>query len=623
MNFFLPKRPDWLKQEKLFFSLIVLFLLPFGMMNAKADLLHKKLYRQKSDTIVIQGKVLDDKGLALFGASVLWKGTKIGAITNAQGHYTIRLPQKSGTLIFKFMGYNAKEEIIAGRTIINVSLSEDDSKLKEVVVVGYATKDKASVTGAISQVDSKTFESRPLVNTASALQGAISGLTVVRSSGQPGRQGYDLRIRGFSSVNGNKPLVLIDGVQGDISTLNPNDIASVTVLKDAAASIYGARAADGVILVTTKKGTKGIPQVTYTGNFGIKTPDFLKDVATTLQLAEMSDEALKNVGLDGVPADVLEKIRQGAPANPDKGWVTYLQDYPGFYTDHNWNKIVYGNAIQHTHNLSITGGSDYSSYLFSAGYANDNGVFKYGKNTADRYNLRMNYDFKLFDKINVQTRNSYSNDIINEPSSIADVMSNTPRMFNFVPLRNPLGQYYTYQGFVNPAQELEEGGVRQSNSNAFAFNVKADVELLKGLKLTGQVGVTNTNVYDNAITRTFTEYDYNGGLQGYRNPLNSAYYTSNRNLYKSYTGLLEYTRTVAAFHQFGLMVGTAFEKYTDLGTTVTGSNFPGNEIFTLGLADQTKADYTGLKGYNTDWALDSYFSRLSYGFKNKLFLDAA
>jgi TonB-linked SusC/RagA family outer membrane protein len=616
-------------------GLTILFLMSFNMLFAASPVVVKStalrlngaiasrnVFYRMSDTVIVQGKVSDNAGLPLPGVSITLKGINIGTTTNERGNYSFRLPDRNGTLIFKFIGLVAKEEPIAGRIIVNVTLKGDDSQLKEVVVVGYATKNKASVTGAISQIDSKAFESRPLVDAASALQGAIPGLTVVRSSGQPGRQGYDFQIRGFSSVNGNKPLVLIDGVPGDIGTLNPDDIASVTVLKDAAASIYGARAADGVVLIITKKGQKGSPAVNYTANFGIKTPDFLKKVTTTQQFAEMSNEALTNFGLPGVPADVFTKINAHAAADPTTGWVTYLQDYPGFYTDNDWNKILFSNATQQTHNLSVTGGGDNSSYLFSAGYVNDNGVFNYGKNNSDRYNLRMNYDFKVLDKINIQTRNSYSNNIINEPSSLADVMSNWPREFNFVPLRNPLGEYYTYQGYVNPAQELEEGGARQTNTNTFSFNIKADAELLKGLKLTGQVGINNTSYYDNAYTPTFNEYDYSGGSQGLRNPLNSAYYTANRNLYKSYTGLIEYSKLVATDHQFNLMVGTSFEQYSDMGTTVTGSNFQGNEIFTLNLADQTKAANTSITGYDTDWALDSYFSRFSYGYKNKFFLDA-
>lgn len=576
----------------------------------------------KADTLIIKGTITDSTGAPLGGASIQLKGTHMGAVADSRGNYTMHLPGAAGVLVFQFQGYVAREESIGGRSTINVTLKEGSSKLKEVVVVGYATKDKASVTGAISQVDSKAFESRPLVDASSALQGAVSGLTVVRSSGQPGRQGYDFQIRGFSSVNGNQPLILVDGVPGDITTLNPNDIASVTLLKDAAASIYGARAADGVVLITTKKGSKGLPVISYTANFGVKNSDFLKKPTTTAEFADMSNVALTNVGLPGVPADVLTKIKDHAAPDPTTGWVTYLQSYPGFYTDNNWDKIIYGNAMQQSHNLSVNGGNENSSYLFSAGYINDNGIFNYGKNNSNQYNLRMNYDFRLLNKINVQTRNSYSNSVINEPSNLADVMNNVPRVFNFVPLRNPLGEYYTYQGYVNPAQELEQGGVRQTNSNTFSFNIKADAEILKGLKLTGQAGVNTTNYNDNANYRTFTENDYFGGLQGYRNPLNSAYYTTDRTIYQSFTGLVEYALPIGADHRLNLLAGTSYEKNSDMGTSATGSNFPGNEIFTLNLADQTQASNTSITGHNTDWALDSYFGRFSYAFRHKLFVDA-
>lgn len=253
---------------------------------------------------------------------------------------------------------------------------------------------------------------------------------------------------------------------------------------------------------------------------------------------------------------------------------------------------------------------------------NDNGVFNYGKNNANRYNLRMNYDFKILNKINVSTRNSYSYDEVNEPTSLGDVMSNTPRFFNFAPLRNPKGNYYTYQGFINPAQQLEEGGKRRSTSGTFSFNAKVDAELVKGLKVTGIAGINLGNYNDNASTRTFSLFNWNDDIQGYRNPLNSAYFNNSRSIYQNYSATIEYSKNIADLHQIGLMAGTALEKYRSESQNATGSNFLGNEIFTLNLADLTKADYTGLGGSDGEWALGSYFGRLSYAFDNKLFLDA-
>ncbi|NML21308.1 TonB-dependent receptor [Pseudoflavitalea sp. G-6-1-2] len=581
---------------------------------------HNNFFRQ--DSLRVTGTVYDNAGAPLSGVSIQLKGSGTGTTSKEDGTFSIPVAARQGVLVFNYVGLAAKEEIIAGRSTINVYLKDKNASLKEIVVVGYANKTKSSVTGAISQIDNKAFESRPIVNTATALQGAIPGLTVMRGSGAPGSQGYDLQIRGYSSVNGNKPLILIDGVAGDLNSINPDDIANLTVLKDAAASIYGARAADGVILVTTKRGKSGAPTVNYSGNVGRKTPSYLKKVTTTQQFAEMTHESLTNVGLPGVSDEVFKKIKDKAAPDPDKGWVTYLHDYPGFYTDNNWNDILYGNAMQQSHNISVTGGGENSAYLFSGGYLKDNGVFKYGSNHADRYNLRMNYDFKILNKINVQTRNSYVYEEVTEPTLWKDMMSNLPRTFNFIPLHNPLGQYYTYQGYVNPAQQLDEGGTRKYGSNNFSFNVKMDAEIVKGLKVTGLAGININNYNDKAITRTFDLYNYEGGLQGQRNPLNSAYYLSQKDIYHTYSGFIEYGRTIANVHQLSLMAGTSLEKFQKENIEVTGSNFVGNEIFTLNLADKTKADYMGIGGGNTDWALASYFSRFTYAYDNKLFLDA-
>ncbi|TSD63838.1 TonB-dependent receptor [Inquilinus sp. KBS0705] len=615
--------------ERSSFMLLVLFCLFLGFYPGKVS--------AQTNSKNVSGRVTDSKGQPLAGVSVSLKSTVNGTVTDVKGNFSLSVPTGSATLVFTYVGFATLEEQVSGRDRINVTLSENNSQLNEVVVVGYGTKQKASVTGAISQVDNKVFESRPLTNTLNALQGALPGLTVVRGSGKPGREAYDFQVRGFSSVNGNKPLVLIDGVassnftslngeSNDLGGLNPNDIASVTVLKDASAAIYGARAADGVVLITTKKGLKGKPVINYTGNFGIKQADYLKKMTTTLQLAEMENEALTNVGLTGISDDVFAKIRANAEPDPNGGWLPYLQSYPGFYQTNDWNKILYGTATQQNHNLSISGGGENNNYLFSAGYARDNGIFKYGKDNSNRYNLRMNYDFKISDRIHIETRNSYENVITNDPSQLDGTPSSVARnvrwRWNFLPIFNPQGQYYTYQGYDNPIQELLEGGERTSNLNKFSFNAKADIKIIDGLTLTGQAGVNNSNYNDNAYYTTFNRYNYAGDVESIFNPLNSAYYTNNKNLYQSYSGYLQYDKALGKDHKIGLLVGTSFEKNRDYGTTVNGSNFTGNELFTLNLADQTNAAYTHLNGFDTDWALASYFSRLSYSFRNKFFLDA-
>jgi TonB-linked SusC/RagA family outer membrane protein len=321
--------------------------------------------------IAVSGKVTDDQGVSLPGVNVLVKGTAVGTTTDANGDYTLNVEDGSGTLVFSFIGYDTKEIPIANQTRIDVQLDTDITTLGEVVVVGYATRAKGAVTGAIATVKSDVFENRPLNNSLDALQGTLPGVTITRASGQPGDQSkYALQIRGYSSINGNQPLVLIDGVPGDLNLINPNDITQLSVLKDAAAAIYGSRAADGVIIVTTKNGKTGAPVIEYSGNFGIKTPTYLRQIQNTLQFAEFMDEGLRNAGIAGYSPSVFDKIRAGAEPDPT-GWHLGVTGYPGFYGYTDWNKEIYKSSTQQLHNISVSGGGENNSYMVSLGYNHD------------------------------------------------------------------------------------------------------------------------------------------------------------------------------------------------------------------------------------------------------------
>ncbi|RZK44472.1 MAG: hypothetical protein EOO94_05140, partial [Pedobacter sp.] len=220
-----------------------------------------------SVAIKITGTVRDSvTNETLPGVSVAVIGSREGTVTDINGNFMLNAPDQSSELKFSFIGYNVKTIMVGNKTNLIVALSKSDNKLNEVVVVGYGTRAKGAVTGAISTVKSEVFENRPVTSSFDALQGTIPGLTITKASGRPGGGNFDLKVRGNSSINGNAPLILVDGIPGDLNTINTNDIAEVTVLKDAAAAIYGARAADGVIIVTTKRGRKGPPEVNITSN---------------------------------------------------------------------------------------------------------------------------------------------------------------------------------------------------------------------------------------------------------------------------------------------------------------------------------------------------------------------
>jgi TonB-linked SusC/RagA family outer membrane protein len=572
----------------------------------------------------VSGVVKDSEtGELLVGVTVGVQGSAIGTNTNAQGAFSLDVPGSNSVLVFSYIGYETQKLAVNSQTAIEVKLVKIDTKLSEVVVVGYGTRAKGAITGAISTVKAEVFENRPVTNSFDALQGTIPGLTITKASGQPGGGNFDLKVRGNSSINGNSPLILVDGVPGDINTINTNDIAEVTVLKDAAAAIYGARAADGVILVTTKRGKKGPPEVTYTGNFGIKNPTYLRKMMNTLQYAEFADEGLRNAGIAGFSPDVFEKIKANAPPDLDKGWNYGVTNYPGFYGYTDWNKVVYKNSSQQIHNIAISGGGENNNYLISVGYKRDNGILRFGENKSDGYNLRLNYDFRLSDKLAIETRTNFDNTATVTPSEIngESPLKNVTRQFPYAPVYNQVGQFYSYQGYANPAGYLEEGGKENVNFSRFATNFKVDYAIIPGLKLTGQAAARMDYNNDNATHPTIIRSNYAGGIQDIRNTPNSASYSNFKRLNKLYQVYIDYNKQFGADHRINFTGGASLEQTNYQYQRTTGYNFPNNDIFTLNLADRTKVEYADFTGNLNDQALGSYFSRLSYSYKNKFILD--
>lgn len=591
------------------------------LMSLSTCFIFNEAYSQK----IVKGTIRSSDNILLSGATVSLKNSKISTISNSEGKFEISLPAEKVLLDISYVGYQSKSVTVgANETSVLVSLTQSTAnQLNDVVVIGYGTRQKGELTGAVSKISDKTFEDRPLTNTLSALQGAMPGVTVTRGSGQPGRENYSLQIRGASSINGDKVLVLIDGIPGDLNLLNPNDIAGVTVLKDASASIYGARAADGVVLVTTKKGKKGIPRISYSTNYALKTPRFLKKMANTLHMAEMYDEGMKNIGQPGVSQAVFDSIRANAEPDVSSGWIKYLEAFPGFYQSHNWNDAVYGTGIQQMHNLTISGGGENNDYLFSAGYERNEGTFKVGENRSDRYNLRMNYDFKFFDRLSIETRTSFANEQIIEPAGLSTALYMATKIGSYVPIFNPQGEYYKYQGgFRNPLLYLDPiSGVSKSNNSNFSSNVKADLEILNNLKLIAQLGVVLSFNDANATHPTFNEYNWDGSVFGMVNVPNSADYSNSKNIYKNATAYLDYSKNLFSKDQINLMAGASHEENDLSGQSITGHNFSSNELFTLNLADRTNPAYATFSGNASDWTLQSYFGRLSYSYNKKYLMD--
>ena len=326
----------------------------------------------------VSGKVLDAQQQPVIGASVVIAGTRQGTVTDPDGSFMMKVPQGDVTLEVACLGYvSVKANVSAGASSLVVTLEEDNMVLDETVVVGYGTQKKVNLTGAITSVDSKSFENRTAHSVSTMLQGSVPGLNISTSSGNPGSTGT-LNVRGYTSINGAEPLVLIDGAVGDIDRVNPNDIESISVIKDAAAAaVYGARAANGVILVTTKKGS-GNTRVSYNFTQGFSSPWREREVLNATEYAIMMNEGRINAGMQPLYAD---------PYSYGEG------------TD--WQKEVFNyNAPSQAHELSVSGASENVNYYLSLGYNSQDGIVggNYGRSNYDRLSLRSNINTVLFDK---------------------------------------------------------------------------------------------------------------------------------------------------------------------------------------------------------------------------------
>lgn len=378
----------------------------------------------------VQGVVLDVQGIPIIGASVLVKGTTNGVITDFDGNFQLNV--SSGVLVVSYVGYKTQEIKIGNKTNLKVVLEEDSELLDEVVVVGYGTQKKETLTGSVTQLKGDDLmKGKSSSSAALAMQGEISGLVVTRTSSRPGNEDINIKIRGDISVNGTEPLILLDGLeipQWQLGTLNPNDIESMSVLKDGAAAIYGTKAAGGVILITTKKGKQGKVSVDYKGELQL---NFTKDFPLTkldewarMWLEAGDNDAIKYIDKDGneqtaaanyrfFTRDELLKIIDGTfPMREAYTWYDgkiHRFDNPNLYD------MIYGTTVSHRHNVSISGGSENVTYRTSLGYTDERSPIKFVYDGAKKYNFRTNISYKVNDLIKMDFNVSYDHRDISEP----------------------------------------------------------------------------------------------------------------------------------------------------------------------------------------------------------------
>ena len=561
---------------------------------------------------------------AIPGVNIAIKGTSRGATSDANGLVKLNASPNE-TIVISFIGYDKKELLIGNRTTLTVQLSPSQESLNEVVVVGYGVQKKVNMTGAVSTIDKKVIENRPVSNLASSLQGTTPGLIVTRSSGQPGAENITIQLRGATSANGNvNPLVMIDGVSAPISvlqTINPNDVENISVLKDAAAAaIYGAQAAGGVILVTTKKGKSGKTVFDYSTMIGTS---WMQDVPQRMSLL---DEALyanlsnKGAGLGPAYSDAtLDLIRKGVEyyLNPaDTSRYIYL----------NQKDLVSQTVRKRTglqsHNFTARGGSEKVNYLASLGYYNQQGAFKLGPDKLNRYNARINVGAQLTKHISLDSRVAYTMQKQEAPSrSAATILNQTMRYRSMWPIFTPEGRLSGEgTGSANMGYAyLKEGGYDNTDNNNFdgVFTLKV-ADIVKGLQLRAVYGAQYIRGDRELFNRTVTTWQRFVPIYYLNNP-NSFEVTRSVTKNNNVQFLADYDFNLGKKSNFHILGGYQYEDSYYSSVFTSSSNLVSNDLPALGLGDDaTKKNSQTISSY----AYQSYFGRLNYNYADKYLFEA-
>lgn len=612
-------------------SLLVLTVLLFSCLigNAKeqkASYQDDQIIVTKSNSadkiIRITGKVTDTNGEPIIGANVSTKGTTLGTITDINGSFLLDVPSET-VISISYIGYLTQEVKVKQQTSLNIVLKEDTQALEEVVVVGYGTVKRANLGGAVATADAKAFEARPVQNAVTALQGEVPGLTITRSGGgAPGAE-TTMKIRDVSSINGGTPLVLIDGAEGDINLINPSDIENVSVLKDGTAAIYGARASDGVVLITTKSGKRNQKTtVSFDAYYSVKTPALLKKTASLLQHAEMALEITDGSFPIEYTKEDLELIRQ----NSDQiltgvEWGRWGNIYPKFFKNQDWNDMVIGNGNMQNYNVNISGGGERYSYLVSLGHQREEGLPKFGKDLNKRYFVRAKSSIEIFKNLTYDLNLAYEasnrdySSGLTEGQNIWELIYKTR---SWTPLRNPAGNFYTFEGFDNPAQVLEEGGMANKTTGNVTVNNQLRWNVIDGLDLVGQAVIRKYDFDENVTNKIVYSRNWEDVNHRTAHTPNNAERRYSKTLSKNFTLYADYKKNFNDLHDLSVMVGTSHESQNYDKFTAKRINFDQQENMSLQLGG---SENQSAWSEGNAWTINSFFSRVNYTFKNRYIIE--
>lgn len=590
---------------------------------------------------VVTGSVTDKQSLPLPGVSVTVKGTPKVVQTNNEGKFSITLEQNEQTLVLTYIGFTTKEVAVKGASV-NIELEESNSLLNEVVVVGYGTQKKSNVLGSVAQITSEDIKQAPTMNITNMLAGRLPGITTVQSSGRPGADDATIRVRGTSTYQGGQgPIVIVDGVERAFSQLDPNEIESISVLKDAlSAAVYGLQAANGVILVTTKRGKVSAPKITYDGaiiqNSNTRFPKFLDgpDYMDWFSKAETLDNDYRiNVGMDPSPLTYtqsqIDALRNGTNTNPLLGNTDWV------------GQLLGKKSYSQSHGITVRGGSEKVKYFSSLGYLDQDGVVE---NTGfKRFNLRTNIDAQLNELLSVtfdigaRLQKTNTPGISPDNSAYMNPFYQAVRTLPNMPMYAENGLPTAYQsnaGYVNPIASVMQSGYQNGETNVFqstlTFNVK--VPWIKGL--TGKV-LTSFDKNATENKNWTTPYAMMGRFRGQTtgnftlisnppgitvNTLRQNYSQNNR---LTFQPSLNYTRTFEGGHSITALALYEWSRYRSNVFSTGARNFALSELQEIDFGSTATNDFISPTGSSGLGARQGYVGRVNYSYKDKYLFEVA
>ncbi len=605
----------------------------------------------------VSGKVFDSAQQVLPGVGIILEGTSNGTVSGADGSWSLRVPDRDVVLVFSSLGYASQNVAVpAGQDVVNVTLAEDDLLLNETVVIGYGTQKKVNLTGAVTAVEAKELENRSAHSLSTMLQGSVPGLNITTSSGNPGSTG-SLNIRGFTSINGASPLVLIDGAVGDINRVNPNDVESISVIKDAAAAaVYGARAAFGVILVTTKKGSQsdGKSTVRYSGRFGWEEPTTSTDYETTgywslytINKFRTASEGSNYIFYDD--ADMMQLLARvnDKVENPERPWVVREtrngRDQWVYYGNNDWWHSLFNDRhpVQQ-HNVSVSGGNKSVRYFLSGGFDQQTGIIKQRPDVFHKVNLRSKLDFDVNKYIRLSNNTSFYSSLYdyvgvdNTENAIAYSAAHALPIF---PLKNPDGSwlYLPASGVFNGSYAVGNGrhivfgeakDINLDRKSDFANTTELTVKPFKGFQIVGNFTYRlhqnrNTNRRVKVPYRQYPDAD----MEYYVSGAGQDQLSEEINTYNYYSANLygTYEETFGDAHHFTAMLGANYE--TQDSKTVAGiANYLLSEElsdFDLVGAAEDGSTVMSVSGGQSEYALLGFFGRLNYDYKGRYLFEVS